>query len=211
MCSVTDRLSLTGSVLAMHATAVKPPAAAAMVPVATVSLYSWPGSRRWTCMSISPGATTSPVASRTAGSPPAPCSPRCSPRSRRAPRSPPSPSRSRSITAVTTPSSISRSWAPSRPWLGSISLPFAISSRPEGAPEPAAAAVGVGAGISGRLLVHAGEQVEHGHPHRDAVRDLLEDHRVRTVGHLAGDLDAAVHRPGVHDDHVVGRPREARA
>src|ERR1700676_522251 len=189
MCSVTDRLSLTGSVLAMQATAVKPPAAAAMVPVATVSLYSWPGSRRWTCMSISPGATTSPEASRTVRSRRSPCSPRspCPP--------------SRSSTAATKPSSISRSWAPSRPWLGSISLPFAISSRPEGAPGPAvAAAVVVVAAISGRLLVHPGEQVEHGHPHRDAVRDLLEDHRVRPVGHLAGDLDAAVHRPGMHDD-----------
>src|ERR1700720_3330638 len=140
-------------------------------------------------MSISPGATTSPEASRTVRS-------RRSPAWRRSPAPGPSP---RSSTAATTPSSSSRSWAPSRPWLGSISLPFAISSRPEGAPGPAAAeAVVVVAAISGRLLVHAGEQVEHGHPHRDAVRDLLEDHRVRPVGHLAGDLDAAVHRPGMH-------------
>ena len=58
-----DRLSLTGTVLAMQATAVKPPAAAAIVPVRTVSLYSWPGSRRWTWMSMSPGVTTSPAAS----------------------------------------------------------------------------------------------------------------------------------------------------
>ena len=35
-----ERLSFTGWVLAMQQTAVKPPAAAARVPVATVSLYS---------------------------------------------------------------------------------------------------------------------------------------------------------------------------
>jgi hypothetical protein len=40
MNSVTERLSLTGSVLAMQATAVKPPAAAASQPVRMVSLYS---------------------------------------------------------------------------------------------------------------------------------------------------------------------------
>jgi hypothetical protein len=40
MYSVTAPLSLTGSVLAMQATAVKPPATAAATPVATVSLYS---------------------------------------------------------------------------------------------------------------------------------------------------------------------------
>jgi hypothetical protein len=68
MCSVTERLSLTGTVLAMQATAVKPPAAAARVPVRMVSLYSWPGSRRCTWMSISPGATTSPLASSTSAS-----------------------------------------------------------------------------------------------------------------------------------------------
>ena len=57
----------------------------------------------------------------------------------------------------------------------------------------------------------AGEQVEHRHPHRDAVGDLLEDHRVGAVGDLRLDLDAAVHRPRVHDDHVrLGALRAAR-
>ena len=58
---VTPALSFTGFVFGMHATAVKPPATAAAVPVATVSLCSCPGSRRWTCMSISPGHTMSPL------------------------------------------------------------------------------------------------------------------------------------------------------
>ena len=60
---MTARLSLTGKVLAMHATAVKPPAAAARVPLAMVSLYSKPGSRRCTWMSMKPGHTTLPAAS----------------------------------------------------------------------------------------------------------------------------------------------------
>ena len=55
---MTALLSFTGRVLGMAATAVKPPAAAAWVPVRMVSLYSSPGSRRWTCMSMSPGVTT---------------------------------------------------------------------------------------------------------------------------------------------------------
>src|SRR5438105_1299642 len=47
----------------MHATDVTPPAKAAAVPVAMVSSSSRPGSRRWTCMSISPGQTILPAAS----------------------------------------------------------------------------------------------------------------------------------------------------
>ena len=41
----------------MQQIVVKPPAAAARVPVSMSSLYSWPGSRRWTCRSIRPGTT----------------------------------------------------------------------------------------------------------------------------------------------------------
>ena len=39
----------------MQQIVVKPPAAAARVPVSMSSLYSWPGSRRWTWRSIRPG------------------------------------------------------------------------------------------------------------------------------------------------------------
>jgi hypothetical protein len=49
----------------MHAMLVKPPAAAARVPVSIVSFAAWPGSRRWTCRSTSPGATTAPRPSNT--------------------------------------------------------------------------------------------------------------------------------------------------
>src|SRR5512136_101115 len=65
MNSVTAALSLGGWVLGMQQTAVKPPATAAAVPLAMVSLYSNPGSRRCTWAPIKPGATTRPVASNT--------------------------------------------------------------------------------------------------------------------------------------------------
>src|ERR1700675_663641 len=42
---------------------VNPPAAAARAPDSMVSAYSKPGSRRWTCISMKPGATINPVAS----------------------------------------------------------------------------------------------------------------------------------------------------
>ena len=58
-------LSFTGSVFGIAQTAVKPPAAAARVPVAIVSLSSRPGSRRWVWMSMKPGQTTRPFSSRT--------------------------------------------------------------------------------------------------------------------------------------------------
>ena len=65
MNSVTDRLSFTGFVFGMQQTEVNPPAFAAAVPVAIVSLYSKPGSRRCTCMSMRPGTTSLPAASMT--------------------------------------------------------------------------------------------------------------------------------------------------
>src|SRR6266508_4563302 len=58
-------LSVTGSVLGMAQTAVKPPATAARVPLATVSSSSFPGSRKCTCTSTRPGATIMPATLRT--------------------------------------------------------------------------------------------------------------------------------------------------
>src|SRR3982074_3439700 len=72
---------------------------------------------------------------------------------------------------ATAPSSINKSKTPSRPWLGSITRPPWMRSF----------------AILNRLLVHPGQQIKHRHPHRHPVRDLLEDHRVGTVGQLAGD------------------------
>ncbi len=56
-------LSTGGLVFGMQTTDVKPPAAAARVPLAMVSFADWPGSRRCTWMSMRPGATTRPAAS----------------------------------------------------------------------------------------------------------------------------------------------------
>src|SRR6202049_5034277 len=62
---VTDALSFTGRVLGMGHTAVNPPQAAARVPVSIVSEDSPPGSRRWQCKSMNPGATIRLAASKT--------------------------------------------------------------------------------------------------------------------------------------------------
>src|SRR5438132_3926080 len=163
MYAVTPALSLTGDVFGMHATAVKPPATAAAVPVATVSLCSCPGSRSWTCMSISPGHTTRPLGTSTI-------------------LAPSSAGRSRPTRAIRSPS-ISTSNTPSRPFAGSTTRP----------PLNTILSVNVSS---------AREQVQHRHSHRNAVRDLLENHRVRPVGHLRRDLDAAVHRTRMHHDHI---------
>ena len=55
----------------------------------------------------------------------------------------------------------------------------------------------------------AQQQVEDRHAHRHAVRDLVEDHGVGTVRHLARDLDAAVHGAGMQDQHVLLRAPHA--
>src|SRR3989442_813298 len=85
---------------------VKPPAAAARAPVSMVSACSNPGSRRCTCMSMKPGATTRPVASNT-----------CALGADR-----PGP------TPLTSPSSSHTSATPSCPDAGSITRPFLMSS-----------------------------------------------------------------------------------
>src|SRR5689334_317502 len=85
---------------------VKPPAAAACAPVSIVSACSMPGSRRCTCMSMKPGATTRPVASKI--SLPA--------------KSRPTP------TPAMFPSSTATSATESNPDAGSITRPFLIRS-----------------------------------------------------------------------------------
>src|SRR5580704_13193637 len=87
----------------MHATAVKPPATAAAHPLAIVSLCSCPGSRRWTCMSMSPGQTITPAGISTT-------------------RAPASTGMSRPTREIRSPS-ISTSKYASRPFAGSITLP----------------------------------------------------------------------------------------
>src|SRR5260221_8534260 len=85
---------------------VNPPAAAARAPVSMVSACSIPGSRRCTCMSMKPGATTRPDASNTSA---------------------PANSRPAPIPAMR-PSSSARSATASNPDAGSIMRPFLIRS-----------------------------------------------------------------------------------
>ena len=49
--------------------------------------------------------------------------------------------------------------------------------------------------------------LEHRHAHGDAVAHLVADDRLRAVGDVGGDLDAAVHGLRVHDDGIrAGAP-----
>src|SRR5947209_10762764 len=65
--------------------------------------------------------------------------------------------------------------------------------------------------VMSKLLdnVRSSEEIQHRHPHGDAVRDLLQDDgALRVVGDVAGDLHAAVHGAGMHDDGVLVRPAQ---
>src|ERR1051326_8520560 len=95
-------LSVTGSVFGIAQIAVNPPTAAACAPVATVSSSSFPGSRKCTCRSISPGTTTLPFTLRTSA-----------PSGADRPR----------FTSVILPSWIRTSAASSRSQLGSMTCP----------------------------------------------------------------------------------------
>ncbi len=66
---------------------------------------------------------------------------------------------------------------------------------------------GAVAGRRRRLVVACGEQlVEDRHPHHEAGGDLLGDQRLRRVDHLAGELDAAVDRPRMHQQLAPAEP-----
>src|ERR1051325_1746971 len=171
-------LSVTGSVLGIAQTAVNPPAAAAIAPVAIVSACSKPGSRRCTWMSMSPGATTLPAASMTLA---------------------PGWAGMFRPTASIRPSRMRTSARSSLPRGGSITRPPRIS---RSVIAPARAGGGGGAPV-GRP---AGEEVEHRHPHGDAVGHLGKDDAVGAVGDVAVDLDAAVHRAGMENHQILGRP-----
>src|SRR5678815_582059 len=100
----------------------------------------------------------------------------------------PSTGRSRPIFAITAPST-RMSNAPSSPLTGSTTRPPLSSFF---------------------MFGSAGEQVQHRHPDRHAVGHLVEDHRIGAVGHLRRNLDAPVHRTGVHDHHVRLREPQPR-
>src|SRR5580658_9418501 len=165
-------LSAGGVVFGMQTTVVKPPAAAALEPVNIVSLWVWPGSRKWTWMSTRPGDATSPRASiflalfRLAAG-------------RR---------------ATNLPSSAKRSPTESRFAAGSMTRAFLI--------QRAGMVAWLLRGGDDVLGLVARAEVEDRHPHGDAVGDLLQDDAALAVRQLAVDLDAAVYGPRVHDDRV---------
>ena len=55
----------------------------------------------------------------------------------------------------------------------------------------------------------ARDEPEHGHAHGDAVRHLLLDVRLQAVRDFVADLDAFVHRAGMHDERAGLRAGEA--
>ena len=97
----SDALSTGGTVLGITHRVVKPPRAAAKVPVAIVSLCSKPGSLKWQWTSTIPGETIRPFASIVVAPPSAPICP----------------------TDATTPSLIRRSPTISLPLAGSMIRP----------------------------------------------------------------------------------------
>src|SRR5882724_1214956 len=239
MNSTPATSSMTGSVFGRHTMLVTPPAAAAMLAVAIVSLCSSPGSRSCTRMSIRPGARQRPPASMRSKSSDKPCAFTCGPTSAITPSCtsiPPCSSRllagsSRralrmasgrarvlsgfDIILETSARSFlsflrkrdSRATAPSL----ALDPRFRGGDKMGGNVEPALALplcplCLCGVSSSCRRLVRpqrAREHVEAGHAHGDAHLHLLADQAaVDVVGHFAVDLDAAVHRPGMHDEGV---------
>src|ERR1700720_2464200 len=189
MNRVMEALSLTGRVLGMQQTAVNPPRAAALVPVSMVSEFSCPGSRRCTCMSIKPGATTRPLASNTS----APFAREIFPGA--AISEMVSPSRRMSRTASVLDA-------------GSRTRPFLIRSM--------RGFLGFGVGFhfeSGMCALRGADhqQIEDGHADGDAVGDLFENGGLRAVGNFGSDFGAAVDGPrmknqrlGLGEFHALG-------
>src|SRR5574337_1080554 len=195
--SATERVSLTGAVFGIQQTAVKPPRAAAIVPLAIVSLSSRPGWRRWTCMSINPGQTTRPVASITRSTLrtdsacfavfepfPLPVSVGSPPPASRLP-----PPVFFSILAIF-PSSMSRSRRSSTPLAGSMTRP------------PLIRIFIIAPSLELSRLPAAGKEIEQGHSNRETVFHLIQDQRTGSVGDIRRDLDPSIDGAGVHDQCI---------
>src|SRR5215510_14775415 len=137
-----------------------------------VSRYSAPGSPTKARMSMRPGATTLPLQSMTSVASGTPAAPM--------PR----------LASRITPSAMRRSPSMSRPRDGSRMR--ALASR------IGRASVMLGSGV--RQVPR--QRLQHRHAHGHAHLDLLADQRLRAVGDRGVDLDAAVDRPGMHDQRV---------
>src|SRR5271165_1515331 len=177
---VMDALSFTGLVFGMQHTAVKPPRAAACVPVSMVSEFSCPGSRKWTCMSIKPGATIRPVASNTS----APFAWDIFPVG--------------AISAMRSPSS-RMSRGASVLDAGSSTRPFLIRSM--------CGFLGLRFFFTFERGVRAcggayHQQVENGHAYRHTVCHLLQNGGARPIGHFRSNFDAAIDGARMQDERV---------
>src|SRR4051794_13330453 len=170
--STVAELSMTGEVSGWQTMVVMPPVAAAWLAEAKVSRWLAPGSPTKARMSTSPGATILPAQLTMS-----------------VPSGTPAAPMPRRLSRIV-PSAIKTSPTPSKSRDGSIRR--ALASR------------------MGRRSVNmilcvrqvAGERLKHRHPHRHSHFHLLPDQRLRAVRHDRVDLDAAVHRPGMHHQRV---------
>src|SRR6202040_1543456 len=151
---------------------VMPPVAAAWLAEANVSRWLAPGSPTKARMSISPGATILRAQLMMSVPSGTPAAPM--------PR----------LLSRITPSAIRTSPGPSKSREGSTTR--ALASR-------------IGrrsVSMMSRVRQVAGERFEHRHPHRHSHFYLFADQRLGAVGDDGIDLDAAVHRTGMHDQRV---------
>src|SRR5580704_16232329 len=180
MKRVMEALSLTGRVLGILQMAVKPPRAAACDPVSIVSEFSWPGSRRCACMSMKPGATMRPAASKI-----------CAPLAREI-------FPAGAISAIRSPSR-RMSRGASVLDAGSRTRPFLISSMSR-----FLRWCGGFSFKSGMYTLRGAhhEEIKNGHAHGDAVGDLLENSGARAIGDVGSDFGSAIDRPGMEDQRI---------
>src|SRR5215471_3995169 len=188
MKRVIEALSFTGLVFGIQHTAVNPPRAAASVPVSIVSEFSWPGSRRCTCMSIKPGATTKPEASKAS-----------------------TPESTGNLPggaiSLTRPSFSKTSLSASVFEAGSSTRPFLIRSM--------SSFLGGWFASSGERRMRAAlrganhQQIQDGHAHGNAVGDLFEHRRLRSVRHFGSDFRATIDRARMQDQCVGLRQAHA--
>src|SRR6201996_3156043 len=170
--STVAELSMTGEVSGRKIIAVKPPVAAAWLADAKVSRWLKPGSPTKARMSIRPGATIFPEQLTMSVPSGTPAAPM--------PR----------LLSRITPSAISTSPGPSKSRDGSTTRAFAsrIGRR--------------SVSMTSRVRQVAGECFEHRHPHRHSHFDLFADQRLRAIRYNGVDLDAAIHRPGMHHQRI---------
>src|SRR5690242_14583593 len=170
--STSATSSIAGSVLGSATMVVTPPAAAAALPLSMVSSCSRPGSRSSTRMSTRPGARQCPWQSTTVA--------------------PEASALARGPIAAILPSVTRRSPLWSSPEAESRRRAFLKSVR----------AV-MGSFHRRHVAELTAQHIEARHPHRNAHLHLLADQAaIDVVGDLAVDLDAAVHRAGMHDERV---------